>query len=391
MPASLARKKASLVGGGPTRYLVDMLKEGLTGYILDGQTFDLEYGALDFQRPRYVPTSPKYNFHGKGNFRVNCRCLRIGRDRSGSEPQRQCGGEAFGRPPSAPHWRVQNCLFAGCTILALPSFRDRIPVIVDDLATITWPGELVDVVVTERGIAINPKRRDLLDAVKSKGLPIRTIEEVKAEVEQICGGRPAKPRSGDRPVAVVKWVDGNHSRYSLGSARRQQLCCEGGRRGIGFSFGVDKAAPREHRFFKVSEVEPPTPSPRRDGSGATILRINRHEFRSGTPDILCRRVLRAAGCFAEQFRIRACGENVGADLIADIGVRIDFDRVERRPLLLFFQHLLWQTVVHQDQRCRFDGKSSVGNRCSLCKGEWSRQHHRKHEKADHKAPLNGKC
>jgi citrate lyase subunit alpha/citrate CoA-transferase len=102
----------------------------------------------------------------------------------------------------------QNCLFAGCTILAVPSFRDRIPVIVDEVTTITGPGELVDVIVTERGIAINPKRRDLLDAVKGKGLPIRTIEEIKVEVEQICGGKPAKPILGDRPVAVVKWVDG---------------------------------------------------------------------------------------------------------------------------------------------------------------------------------------
>ena len=102
----------------------------------------------------------------------------------------------------------QNCLFAGCTILAVPSFRDRIPVIVDEVTTITGPGELVDVVATERGIAINPKRQDLLHAVKGKGLPIRPIEEIKAEVEQICGGKPAKPRLLDRPVAVVKWVDG---------------------------------------------------------------------------------------------------------------------------------------------------------------------------------------
>ena len=57
----------------------------------------------------------------------------------------------------------QNCLFAGCTILAVPSFRDRIPVIVDEVTTLTGPGELIDVVVTERGIAINPRRQDLLD------------------------------------------------------------------------------------------------------------------------------------------------------------------------------------------------------------------------------------
>jgi citrate lyase subunit alpha / citrate CoA-transferase len=102
----------------------------------------------------------------------------------------------------------QNCLFAGCTILAVPSFRDRIPVIVDEVTTLTGPGELIDVVATERGIAINPLRQDLIDTVKGKGLPIRSIEEIKVEVEKICGGKPAKPRLLDNPVAVVKWVDG---------------------------------------------------------------------------------------------------------------------------------------------------------------------------------------
>ncbi len=102
----------------------------------------------------------------------------------------------------------QNCLTAGCTILALPSFRDRIPVIVDEVTTVTGPGELIDVVATERGIAINPRRGDLLDALKGSGLPIRPIEEIKAEVEKLCGGAPRKARLTDEPVAVIKWVDG---------------------------------------------------------------------------------------------------------------------------------------------------------------------------------------
>src|SRR6202012_340352 len=37
-----ANVRASFVRGGSTRYLVDMLREGLVGCILDGQTFDLE-------------------------------------------------------------------------------------------------------------------------------------------------------------------------------------------------------------------------------------------------------------------------------------------------------------------------------------------------------------
>ena len=83
-----------------------------------------------------------------------------------------------------------------------------IPVIVDEVTTLTGPGELIDVVVTERGIAINPRRQDLIDAVKGSSLPIRPIQDIKAEVERICGGKPARPKLGDNPVAVVKWIDG---------------------------------------------------------------------------------------------------------------------------------------------------------------------------------------
>jgi len=82
----------------------------------------------------------------------------------------------------------QNCLFAGCTILAVPSFRDRIPVIVDEVTTLTGPSELIDVVVTERGIAINPKRQELLDAVKGK-------------VCQFARSRTSRPRSSGFVVA----------------------------------------------------------------------------------------------------------------------------------------------------------------------------------------------
>jgi len=86
--------------------------------------------------------------------------------------------------------------------------RDHIPVIVDEVTTLTGPGELVDIIVTERGVAINPRRGDLLKAVKGKGLPIRDIRDIQREVEKICGGRPKSPRRSAQVVAAVKWVDG---------------------------------------------------------------------------------------------------------------------------------------------------------------------------------------
>ena len=102
----------------------------------------------------------------------------------------------------------QNCLFSGCTILAVPSFRDRIPVIVDEVRTVCGPSELIDVVVTERGIAINPRREDLLDAVRGSDLPVRPLGAIKEDIEGMLGGPPPPPRLTDRPVGIIKWVDG---------------------------------------------------------------------------------------------------------------------------------------------------------------------------------------
>ena len=201
--------KARFVRGGSTRYLVEMLQEGLTDYILDGQTFDLDAVKSIASDPRHVPTSPltSYNYHGKGNFASMVDAVVLGATEVDVNFNGNVVTHSDGRLlHGIGGW--QNCLFAGCSILAIPSFRDRIPVIVDEVTTLTGPGELIDVVVTERGIAINPDRQDLMGAVKGSSLPIRPIQDIKAEVERICGGKPAKPKLGDRPVAVVKWVDG---------------------------------------------------------------------------------------------------------------------------------------------------------------------------------------
>jgi citrate lyase subunit alpha/citrate CoA-transferase len=82
-----------------------------------------------------------------------------------------------------------------------------LPVIIDEVTTICGPGELIDVIVTERGIAINPLRKDLIEKAKDSNLPIKTIQELKEEAEEICG-KPEKPDLDDEIIAVIKWVDG---------------------------------------------------------------------------------------------------------------------------------------------------------------------------------------
>jgi citrate lyase subunit alpha/citrate CoA-transferase len=201
--------KARFVRGGSTQYLVDMLEEGLTDYILDGQTFDLAAVESIGENPRHIATTPftSYNYHGKGNFASMVDAVVLGATEVDVKFNANVVTHSDGMLlHGIGGW--QNCLASRCTILAVPSFRDRIPVIVDKVTTVCGPGELIDVVVTERGIAINPKRKDLLKAVKNSDLPVRSIRELKKDVETMTGGAPKPFEPSDAPVAVVKWVDG---------------------------------------------------------------------------------------------------------------------------------------------------------------------------------------
>lgn len=201
--------KARFVRGGSTKYLVEMLEEGLTDYILDGQTFDLDGVRSMRENPGHVNTSPftSYNWHGKGNFASMVDVVVLGATEVDVNFNANVVTHSDGQMlHGIGGW--QNCLFSKCTILPIPAFRDRIPVIVDEVTTLVGPGELIDVIVTERGIAINPLRQDLLDATKDSGLPIRPIEEIKAKIDDLIGGPPEKPQFTDEPIGIVKWVDG---------------------------------------------------------------------------------------------------------------------------------------------------------------------------------------
>ncbi|HNY01805.1 MAG TPA: citrate lyase subunit alpha, partial [Bacteroidales bacterium] len=200
--------KARFARGGSNKYLVQMLNEGLVEYILDGQTFDLDGVRSMRDNPHHTWTSPftSYNYHGKGNFSSLVDIVILGATEVDVNFNANVVTHSDGYLlHGIGGW--QNTLFGKCVILPIPLFRDRLPVIRDEVTTICGPGELIDVIVTERGIAINPRRTDLIEKMKNSSLPIRTIEELKAEAEKICGV-PEKPTFTDEVVAVVKWVDG---------------------------------------------------------------------------------------------------------------------------------------------------------------------------------------
>lgn len=101
----------------------------------------------------------------------------------------------------------QECLKGKIVVLVLPLQRDRVPGVVSKLTTACDLGHNIDVVVTERGIAINPLRKDLLNSVKNKRLPLKSIIELKNEAEQICGV-PESVKFGSNTVAMVHATDG---------------------------------------------------------------------------------------------------------------------------------------------------------------------------------------
>ncbi len=200
--------KARFARGGSNKYLVQMLEEGLIDYILDGQTFDLEGVRSMAENKNHVWTSPftSYNFHSKGNFAGMVDVVILG----ATEVDVNFNANVVTHSDGVLLHGIggwQNCLFSKTVILPLPLFRDRIPVIRDEVTTVCGPGELIDVIVTERGIAINPKRTDLIEKAKNSGLPIKTIQELKNEAEKICG-KPEKIDFSDEIVALIKWVDG---------------------------------------------------------------------------------------------------------------------------------------------------------------------------------------
>jgi len=194
--------------GGSTKYMVKMLEEGQMGYILDAQAFDLDAVKSVETNPNHVPYSVfnAYNYHSKGNLTSMMDIMILG----ATEVDLNFNGNVVTHSDGYLLHGIggwQNCLHARNVILPIPLFRDRIPVIVDEVTTLCGPGELIDVIITERGIAINPLRKDLIKSVKGSGLPLKTIQELKDEAERICG-IPERAIFDEKIVAAVKWVDG---------------------------------------------------------------------------------------------------------------------------------------------------------------------------------------
>lgn len=201
--------KMGFAVGGMSKPMVDLLNEGLVGCLLDTQDFDMDAVKSVVHLNHHKISAGAYaNPFNKGayvnkldyvilaalevdvNFNVN---VVVGSDG-------MITGAQGGHPDAA--------MGAKCTIVIAPLLQGRIPAICTEVTTVTTPGESVDIVVTDYGVAVNPRRPDLLEALKGvDSIPLYTIEELRDMAYEIVG-EPEKVQFGDRIVGIIEARDG---------------------------------------------------------------------------------------------------------------------------------------------------------------------------------------
>ena len=92
-------------------------------------------------------------------------------------------------------------------MIIAPLFRARLPIVTDHVHAISTPGKDIDVLVTQAGIAVNPKNVELTARLKDAGLPIVDIHQLKAKAESLTGA-PRSLTRGDRVIADIISRDG---------------------------------------------------------------------------------------------------------------------------------------------------------------------------------------
>lgn len=95
--------------------------------------------------------------------------------------------DSYGKLIGAPGGHPDAAAGAEVTIVALPLLRGRLPMLLEKVQTVVTPGETVDVLVTDYGIAINPKRLDLYEILQKTSLPVMTVEELYQKAQKLAG------------------------------------------------------------------------------------------------------------------------------------------------------------------------------------------------------------
>ena len=201
----------SFAMGGVTRYVVRMLEEGTIDAILDGQAFDLESVVSLRENPGHIEISP-YRFAnphtGSCVVQMLDACF-LGATEVDTDFNVNVNTHSDGRLLHGTGGHSDAAAGSRVTIVFAPVVRKGNPIIRERVTTVSTPGETVDVVVTDRGIAVNPRNEWLVKVLEGTELPLRSIDELLDESCQAATCPPFQPDvDPDDVVAVIEYRDG---------------------------------------------------------------------------------------------------------------------------------------------------------------------------------------
>jgi len=201
--------KGSFGSGGITGYFVKMLEKKLFRTLLDVQSFDLEAVQSLKNNPNHLEMSASFyaNPHNKGCAVNKLDTVILGATQIDKDFNVNVNTESGGLLLHGIGGHMDTAAGAKLTIIATPLLRGRMPIVVDKVITVTTPGETVDVLVTERGIAVNPARSDLIGKLKEAKLPIKDIRDLNKEAYNLTG-IPEEPQFTDKIIGLVEYRDG---------------------------------------------------------------------------------------------------------------------------------------------------------------------------------------
>ena len=201
--------KGSFGLGGITGYLVDMLEQGYFEKLMDVQCFDLRAVQSLRENPNHMEISAaRYASPLAKSAAVDSLDVVIlGATQIDTQFNVNVHTDSNGVIMGGSGGHSDTAAGAKLTMILAPLLRARMPIVVDHVIAVSTPGDSVDVLVTQRGIAVNPKNAQLNERLRAAGLPVFDIEELKRMAERITG-IPAPFERGERIVADIEYRDG---------------------------------------------------------------------------------------------------------------------------------------------------------------------------------------
>ena len=195
--------------GGITSQIVKLHEQGLVKKVLDVQGFDGEAarsirdnaGHIEIDGNQYA--SP-FN-EGSAIHQLDVVILSALEIDTHFNVNVLTGSDGIIRGAIGGHPDTAAC--ASLTVIVSPLIRGRIPCVVDKVGCLITEGSVCDMLVTDVGIAVNPRRPELAERLKAAGLTVKTIEELRDEAYAVVG-KPDDLKFGDKPVAVVTDPEG---------------------------------------------------------------------------------------------------------------------------------------------------------------------------------------